>query len=105
MSLNGDSTDEFENLEYKFDIQEEFNPSVQSEAYKIHINFAENFFSNDFKIVSFDKEGTIEIDDALSVRKDGGIIIFGVHIADPTKKIKPILSVFLSINFPKRTNI
>ena len=81
----------YEDLEYEYNIETDFNPAVFSEA-NYHIQKKENFIvSNSDKIISFDDESTIDIDDmddAFSIKVDGNIYRLGVHIADPTDLIE-----------------
>ena len=74
-------------LEYKFNINYNFNEAVKSEVRKVVSNYS---ISKDRKeiddyILTFDGEDAKEIDDALSVKiLDNDNILLGVHIADPT---------------------
>ena len=74
-------------LEYKFNINYNFNEAINSEVRKIVSNYS---ISKDRKeiddyILTFDGENAKEIDDALSVNiLENGNIILNVHIADPT---------------------
>ena len=74
-------------LEYKFNINYNFNEAVKSEVRRVVSNYS---ISKDRKeiddyILTFDGEDAKEIDDALSVKiLDNDNILLGVHIADPT---------------------
>ena len=74
-------------LEYKFNINYNFNEAIKSEVRKVVSNYS---ISKDRKeiddyILTFDGEDAKEIDDALSVKiLDNDNILLGVHIADPT---------------------
>ena len=74
-------------LEYKFNINYNFNEAVKSEVRRLVSNYS---ISKDRKeiddyILTFDGEDAKEIDDALSVKiLDNDNILLGVHIADPT---------------------
>lgn len=74
-------------LEYKFNINYNFNEAINSEVRKIVSNYS---ISKDRKeiddyILTFDGEDAKEIDDALSVKiLENGNILLNVYIADPT---------------------
>ena len=77
-------------LEYKYNINSNFNEAINSEVRKIVTNYSiskERKEIDDY-ILTFDGIDAKEIDDALSVKTlDNGNIILGVHIADPTEII------------------
>lgn len=87
LSLDGYDTSKFEDLDYEYDVSESFSNAIISEAYRIYLSLDKEL-SNDYYIVSFDEKGANEIDDALSIQKDGSDLILGVHIADITNDIK-----------------
>lgn len=74
-------------LEYKYNINYNFNEAIKSEVRKIVSNYSiskDRKEINDY-ILTFDGENAKEIDDALSVKVlDNDNILLGVHIADPT---------------------
>lgn len=73
-----------------YDLREEFPPRVEKEANKVSakgIQPEELLNRRDFRdklIVTIDGEDTRDIDDAVSIEKDGEDYILGVHIADVT---------------------
>lgn len=74
-------------LEYKYNINYNFNEAIKSEVRKVVSNYSitkERKVIDDY-ILTFDGEDAKEIDDALSVKTlENGNILLGVHIADPT---------------------
>ena len=83
----------YEDLDYEFDIEKRFNSAIYSEV-RFLVQDEDNYTTNNTdKIISFDAEDTINIDDALSVRVDGNIYILGVYIADPTPSIEKSLII------------
>ena len=73
-----------------YDLREEFPPRVEKEANRLSakgIQPEELLNRRDFRdklIVTIDGEDTRDIDDAVSIEKDGEDYILGVHIADVT---------------------
>ena len=73
-----------------YDLREEFPPRVEKEANRLSakgIQPEELLNRRDFRdklIVTIDGEDTRDIDDAISIEKDGEDYILGVHIADVT---------------------
>ena len=73
-----------------YDLREEFPPRVEKEASRVAskgISPDELLNRKDFRdklIVTIDGEDTRDIDDAVSIEKDGEDYILGVHIADVT---------------------
>ena len=73
-----------------YDLREEFPPRVEKEANRLSakgIQPEELLNRHDFRdklIVTIDGEDTRDIDDAVSIEKDGEDYILGVHIADVT---------------------
>ena len=73
-----------------YDLREEFPPKVEKEATRVAskgISPEELLGRRDFRdklIVTIDGEDTRDIDDAVSIEKDGEDYILGVHIADVT---------------------
>ena len=73
-----------------YDLREEFPPRVEKEATRLSakgIQPEELLNRRDFRdklIVTIDGEDTRDIDDAVSIEKDGEDYILGVHIADVT---------------------
>ena len=73
-----------------YDLREEFPPCVEKEANRLSakgIQPEELLNRRDFRdklIVTIDGEDTRDIDDAVSIEKDGEDYILGVHIADVT---------------------
>lgn len=100
MSLNGDDTSYFEDINYEYDTSETFNNAVQSEAYKIYINTSFTDFSNDNIIVTYDDPAPFEIDDALSVTKDGNDLILHVYISNVVDSI-PLSSILYDEAFKR----
>lgn len=77
---------DFSYLSYKYGIDINFNPAIDSEVRRIKDNYSLSKGRKiiDDYILSFDGEGAEEIDDALSIDiKDNGNMLLGVHIADP----------------------
>ena len=98
-----------------YDLREEFPPKVEKEATRVAskgISPEELLGRRDFRdklIVTIDGEDTRDIDDAVSIEKDGEDYILGVHIADVTHYVgyrSPLdLEAFergTSIYFPDR---
>ena len=71
---------------YKYDIPTIFNEAINSEVRQIKDKYSigkEREYVDDY-VLSFDGEDAKEIDDSLSIKVlDNGIIVLGVHIADP----------------------
>ena len=85
--INGEEIEQTDSYnEYKFNISTIFNEAIKSEVRRVIDTYS---MSKDRKIIddyilSFDGEGTEEIDDSLSVKIiDDDSILLGVHIADP----------------------
>lgn len=80
---------DFNVLNYKHDIGENFDQGIISEANKLYKNFDINKFKNreiitGEYIITIDGKGAEEIDDSFSIKKlDNGNYLIGVHIADP----------------------
>ena len=74
---------EVENLNYEYGITKDFSVPIQSEAKKIYIlNRNIKASDNTRRIYTFDHNPN-EIDDGISISKKDGLLIAGVHIANP----------------------
>ena len=81
-------TNSKDNLNYEYEIHENFNAAHVVEAKHIYIlNKDIKAPRKKRKIYTFDGEGAKEIDDGLSITHDDGIYHLGVHIANPIKYI------------------
>lgn len=92
ISIYANKSTSVKKLAYNFNIATDFDPAIVGEFHLLKkpidtkYSSLSSIFDRDY-IVSIDGEGTREIDDALSVFKDGDNLILGVHLASPTEFI------------------
>lgn len=80
-------------IAYKYGIYEDFNPKVEEELEHIPDTVDESELKNRRNltaktIFTIDGDDTKDIDDAVSIKKEEGYYILGVHIADVTNYVK-----------------
>ena len=88
-------------IAYDHNIHLEFNDKVQDELKKIPAEVTESEFKNrkdlrDKVIFTIDGADTKDIDDAISIDKDGDNYILGVHIADVSYYVRENMALFSS---------
>lgn len=88
MILGEEETNTISNLNYEYEVHEDFKATHNLEAKRIYI-LNKNIVQPKQKrhIYSFDGEDAKELDDALSIIHEDGIYHLGVHIANPYKYI------------------
>jgi len=90
---NSITREKIEKLNFKYNISSGFSPNIQHEISNIEI-------TPNHKIITIDKENTLDMDDALSIDKKDGVYKLNVYISDVATAIKE--GTYLDIEAKKR---
>jgi len=90
---NSITREKIEKLNFKYNISSGFSPNIQHEISNIEI-------TPNHKIITIDKENTLDMDDAVSIDKKDGVYKLNVYISDVATAIKE--GTYLDIEAKKR---